>query len=141
MQLSEPEHSWLQILKSNHQQPWITAMQDRSRGKASYALAFGLADHFPNPIAEPEEVGRQYEEHLARPSSTACVQPMFTHDWANDPLSRGAWMVAIPNQRSFCLETVQKSFGNRRSVFASSDWAQRGYSSGDGAIAQSKELS
>lgn len=122
--------------------PWINAVHDRNSGEASYAIAFGWAGALPNPTIDASkaaDVVGLFEKEFSRQGSSARVQETFTHDWANDVFSRGAWITCPPGLQREILDNLTKPFANGRVILANSDWAEGGYSFVDGAIEQGKK--
>lgn len=67
----------------------------------------------------------------------AQIEAYATHDWVNDPYSKGGWACWGPGCASAFLQELQKPDG--RVLFASADWADGWRGFVDGAIEQGQQ--
>lgn len=122
--------------------PFNSCVQDRNTEdyKSQWAVAFGTTGAVPSPAVSKENADgfiNMYKSTFNRPGSEAEPVAYLTHDWAIDPMSKGAWACLGPDGYSKYLEELQKDHGDV--VFASADWAVGGIGFVDGAIEQGKQ--
>lgn len=113
--------------------PWCLAFSDhngtdKNVGSGTYCIGFG----YNNYLGDKElsgEILSTVKEHM---KSDAEIDAYLTHDWVNDPLSKGTWSCWRPGEMVKYLKELQKDHG--RVLMANSDWADgwRGFI--DGAI-------
>ncbi|PYH97062.1 amine oxidase [Aspergillus ellipticus CBS 707.79] len=128
---------------------WFFTANDGSDSK----FAFAFSDHNGTQPSGPSGtwcIGFGYNGHLTEKKESESIIAAFkkdinpsvtieayaTHDWMNDPYSKGVWACWGPNSASAHLEELQKPHG--RVIFASADWADGWRGFVDGAIERGK---
>lgn len=111
--------------------PLVSFLTDAIEGDDTYVVGFtrgGMVD-----LGNVDEVRRQVQAFAPEIE----IETMLSHDWTNDPYSRGAHGMYGPGQLSKFLKALQRPAGNIH--FAGSDWSDgwRGYV--DGAIQSGME--
>ena len=98
-----------------------------NQGNGTYIIGFGYNGYLYN-----REHSRDIVAALEDMNPQVRAEGYATHDWVNDPLSKGAWSCWGPGEMSKYLSELQKPHG--RVYMASADWADgwRGFI--DGAI-------
>jgi lysyl oxidase-like protein 2/3/4 len=96
-------------------------------GAGTYIIGFGY-----NRYLYDREHDKDIVAALKNMNPEVEVEGHVTHDWVNDPFSKGAWSAWGPGYMTKYLSELQKPHG--RVHFASADWADgwRGFI--DGAI-------
>lgn len=101
----------------------------------TWCIGFGYNDGLNNKDDYKNIVDRfQRDIHPG-----AQVEAYITHDWQNDPYSKGAWACWGPGCASSYLQELQKP--HKRVFFASADWADGWRGFVDGAIEQGQQAS
>lgn len=108
-----------------------SALSDHSSGESSYAVAFGYAEAQLD-LAQPDTVRKEINA-LFPPDEQPDITAYLTHDWANDPFAKGAWVAFPPDFMRKYQQELQKDHG--KVMFASGDWADGWRGFVDGAIA------
>ncbi|CAG9950588.1 unnamed protein product [Clonostachys rosea f. rosea IK726] len=131
--LSAPETSWLAVADPNGNAPFCLVFSDhngtgQNEGVGAYAIGFGANDRVIDKESSQDIIAGL--KHHFRPDVE--VAGYVSHDWVNDPFSKGTWSSWTPGCMTKYLNELQKNHG--RVVMASSDWADgwRGFI--DGAI-------
>jgi monoamine oxidase len=111
--------------------PLVSFLTDAIEGDDTYVVGFtrgGMVD-----LGSVEEVRKQVQTFVPDLE----IDTMLSHDWTNDPYSRGAHGMYGPGQLTRFLKALQRPAGNIH--FAGSDWSDgwRGYV--DGAIQSGME--
>ena len=119
-----------------------SALSDHNTDDNSYAVAFGYTEADIN-LKDPAAVDKELKS-IFPPDQQPNITSYITHDWKNDPFSKGAWVAFAPDYMSKYQQELQKDHG--RILFASGDWADgwRGFVDGaiaDGARAARKVIS
>ncbi|KAI5457567.1 flavin-containing amine oxidase [Mariannaea sp. PMI_226] len=131
--LRKPEAAWLSAASAYGESPFCFAFSDHTGTgdnpkSGTYCIAFGYNGRVIDRDSSDEMISGLKRNIQADVE----VQAYVTHDWVNDPYSKGTWANWGPGQMSKYLKELQKSHG--RVIMANSDWAEgwRGFI--DGAI-------
>lgn len=99
----------------------------------TWCIGFGYSGSLTDPKDHDRIIG-----HFKRDMCPdAQVDVYITHDWVNDPYSKGAWACWGPGYATSYLEELQRP--EKRIVFASADWADGWRGFVDGAIEQGQQ--
>ncbi|EWY92132.1 lysyl oxidase-like protein 2/3/4 [Fusarium oxysporum NRRL 32931] len=133
--LRQPEKAWLSMATTSGDSPFVFAFSDHNGtgnnvDSGTYAIAFGINGRVIERESN-DEIISSFQKYL-RPEAE--VESYVTHNWVDDPYSKGTWCSWGPGEMSKYLGELQKSHG--RVFMASADWAEgwRGFI--DGAIEQ-----
>lgn len=131
--LEKPEPAWLAMANAYGASPWVLAFSDHNgtkenEGSGNYVIGFGYNGYLGDR-EDSDSIVSSFNRHIR---SDVKVTSYLTHDWVNDPWSKGAWSSWGPGEMSKYLVALQQDHG--RVLMASSDWADgwRGFI--DGAI-------
>ncbi|KAL4910837.1 hypothetical protein BDW74DRAFT_172298 [Aspergillus multicolor] len=138
--LDAPLKPWLAIADAYGSSPFVLSFSDHNgtgenSGSGNYAIGFGYNGHL-GTREDAEHVVSAFKNMRPAtgngPGADVDVAAYLTHDWVNDPFSKGAWSTWGPGDMTKYLAELQKDHG--RVLMASADWAEgwRGFI--DGAI-------
>ncbi|KAF9894561.1 hypothetical protein FE257_006446 [Aspergillus nanangensis] len=102
--------------------------QTTGRPTGTWCIGFGLNGH----LTDKKNSGRIVDQFQKDVMPDAEVEAYITHDWMNDPYSKGVWACWGPDSAAKYLHELQKPHG--RVIFASADWADGWRGFVDGAI-------
>ncbi|KAJ4176745.1 hypothetical protein NW755_014247 [Fusarium falciforme] len=133
--LREPEKPWFAMANTAGDSPFVLAFSDHTGtghnvNSGTYTIAFGINGRVIDRESS-DDIISAFKKHL-RPGVE--VESYVTHNWVDDPYSKGTWSSWGPGEMSKYLGELQKSHG--RVFMANADWAEgwRGFI--DGAIEQ-----
>ncbi|RSL46540.1 hypothetical protein CEP54_013801 [Fusarium duplospermum] len=131
--LRKPEPGWLSIANSYGNSPFMLAFSDHTgtgnnTNSGTYMIGFGHNGHLGNR-EDSDHIISALKENM-KPGAE--VEAYLTHDWVNDPYSKGAWSAWGPGGMSKYLRELQKCHG--RVLMSSADWANGSRGFVDGAI-------
>lgn len=136
--LLNTEPGWFAMCNGYGNSPFCFAFSDHngtqhSEPQGTYCIAFGYNGHLVDE-ADCTRIIDQFKRFI---KPDANVAGYLTHDWVNDPLSKGTWSCWGGGAMSEYLEELQKPHGNV--VFASSDFAHGWRGFVDGAIESGRD--
>lgn len=130
--LRETLPSWFATADSYGYSPFLFAFSDHNGSRptglsGTWCIGFGYSGYLTDK-KDSKYILEQFKENV---SSESTVEAYATHDWMNDPYSKGGWACWGPDFFKY-LEELQKP--HARIIFANTDWADgwRGFI--DGAI-------
>ena len=131
--LRETLPGWFWTVASKSDSTFVFAFSDHngtqpSRPSGTWCIGFG----YNGKLTDKTNSRHIIEQFNKEVNPRANVEAYATHDWMNDPYSRGAWACWGPNAASKYLAELQQPHG--RVVFASADWADGWRGFVDGAI-------
>ena len=133
--LHETYPGWFHTADGDGDSCFVFAFSDHNGTQArspegTWCIGFG----YNGQLTDKEDSGHIIERFHEDVIPTANVEAYATHDWMNDPYSKGAWAFWGPNCASRYIDTLQRTHG--RVFFASADWADGWRGFVDGAIEQ-----
>jgi lysyl oxidase-like protein 2/3/4 len=136
--LRDTEPGWFATANSFGNSPYVFAFSDhngtqKSSPLGTWCIGFG----YTGQLTDKKDHKHIIEEFRNAIHPSANVEAYSTHDWMDDPYSKGAWACWGPNCASRYLQELQKPHG--RIIFASADWANGWRGFVDGAIERGQE--
>ncbi|KAJ5757817.1 uncharacterized protein N7511_006511 [Penicillium nucicola] len=136
--LEETEPGWFATANSSGDSSYVFAFSDHNGTQASgpsgtWCIGFG----YNGKLTDRKDHKHIVDQFHNAIHPTANVVAYATHDWMNDPFSKGVWACWGPNHASQYLQELQKPHG--RVIFASADWADGWRGFVDGAIERGQQ--
>lgn len=129
-QLAGKQTPWAAAANAYGSSAFSFTQTDHETADSTFCVSFGYNDRIPDST-DHEHIIAAFKQSM-RPDAE--VQAYLTHDWANDPYSKGTWAAWPPNAMSKYLDLLRQR--NNRVYPASADWAGGYCGFIDGAIEQ-----